>query len=94
MYFCFIRPTLEYADVVWDNCTNELQQDIEDVQIEAARIVTRATKLCNTQHMLSELQWESLESQRKNHRLVLMYKMNTGLAPAYLSNLLPTASQD
>ena len=44
--------------------------------------------------MLSELQWDSLESRRKNHRLGLMYKMNTGLAPDYLSNLLPTASQD
>ena len=94
MYFWFIRPTLEYADVVWDNCTNVLKQDIEDVQIEAARTVTRATKLCNTQHMLSELQWDSLESRRKNHRLGLMYKMNTGLTPHYLSNLLPTASQD
>ena len=58
MYFCFIRPTLEYADVLWDNCTNALKQDIEDVQIEAARTVTGATKLCNTQHMLSEY-WPS-----------------------------------
>ena len=55
--------------------------------------MTVATKLCNTQHMLSELQWDSLESRRKNHRLRLMYKMNTDLAPDYLSNLLPTASQ-
>ena len=31
MYFCFIRPTLEYDDVVWDNCTNALKQDIEAV---------------------------------------------------------------
>ena len=46
MYFCFIRRTLEYADVVWNKCTNELQQDTEAVQIEAAR-------LYNTQHMLS-----------------------------------------
>ena len=43
--------------------------------------------------MLSELQWESLESRHKKYRLVLMYKMNTDLAPDYLSNLLPTASQ-
>jgi len=70
---------------------NELKQDIE--AIETARTVTVATKLCNTQHMLSELQWDSLESRRKNHRLGLMYKMNTDLAPDYLSNLLPTASQ-
>ena len=33
-----------------------------------------------------------MESRRKNHRLVFG-KMNTGIAPDYLSNLLPTASQ-
>lgn len=94
MYFCFIRPLLEYADVVWDNCSRELKNEIEAVQNEAARIVSGATKLCNIQTLLSELQWETLESRRKNHRLVLMYKMKNSLAPEYLQNTLPQMAQD
>ena len=27
MYFTFIRPILEYADVVWDNCTQQQMND-------------------------------------------------------------------
>ena len=31
MYICFIRPLLEYADVIWDNCSVELHNDVEAV---------------------------------------------------------------
>ena len=39
MYFTFIRPILEYADVVWDNCTQQQMNDLEKIQIEAGWIV-------------------------------------------------------
>ena len=40
IYTSFIRPILEYADVVWDNCTQYEINAPEKVQIEAARIAT------------------------------------------------------
>ena len=45
IYFTFIRPILEYADVVWNNCTQYEVNELEKIQNEAARIVTGATKL-------------------------------------------------
>jgi hypothetical protein len=45
MYFSFIRPILEYVDVVWDTQTHYLINKIENVHSEAARIVTGDTKL-------------------------------------------------
>ena len=45
MYFTFISPVLEYADVVWDNCTQQQMNDLEKIQIEAGRIVSGTTKL-------------------------------------------------
>ena len=45
IYLTFIRPILEYADVVWDNKTLFLINKLENVQIEAARIVTGGTRL-------------------------------------------------
>ena len=40
MYFTFVRPILEYADVIWDNIPPEQKQQLDKIQIEAARIVT------------------------------------------------------
>jgi hypothetical protein len=62
MYYSFVRLLLEYADVVWDNLTEELNKEIASVQNEAARIVAGATKLCNIKTLISELGRESLES--------------------------------
>ena len=40
IYKSFIRPLLEYADVIWDNCTQQNKNELELVQLEAARIST------------------------------------------------------
>ena len=45
IYIAFIRPLLEYADVIWDNCTQYEKDDLEKIQIEAARIATGTTNL-------------------------------------------------
>ena len=55
MYFTFIRPILEYADVVWDNCTQQQMNDLEKIQIEAGRIVSGATKLVALDRLYQEL---------------------------------------
>jgi hypothetical protein len=49
MYFSFIRPILEYGDVIWDSNIQYLADKIEHVQIEAIRIVTGGTKLTSIQ---------------------------------------------
>ena len=40
IYLSFIRPVLEYADIVWDNCTLHESNLLESVQVEAGRIIT------------------------------------------------------
>ena len=45
IYLSFIRPILEYADIVWDNCSMQEKKDLDRIQDEAATIVTGATKL-------------------------------------------------
>ena len=29
MYFSFIRPLIEYADIIWDNCPNIYKEKLE-----------------------------------------------------------------
>ena len=70
IYFSFIRPLLEYADVVLNNCTQYEVNDLEKIQTEAARIVSGATKLVvSINSVLLETGWESLSSGRKKHKL-------------------------
>ena len=40
IYTTFIRPLLEYGDVIWDNCTQYEKLELEKIQNEAARIAT------------------------------------------------------
>ena len=89
IYFSFIRPIIEYADVVWDNCTQYEKSELEKVQHEAARIVTGCTKLVSINHLNSESGWESLENRRLKHKLILFYKMQNDGTPEYLSSLIP-----
>ena len=36
IFITFIRPILEYADVIWDNCTQQEKNALEKIQLEAA----------------------------------------------------------
>jgi hypothetical protein len=62
-----IRPILEYADVVWDNKTLFLRNKLENVQIEAARVVTGGTRLVSINSLYKETGWETLQARRENH---------------------------
>ena len=92
IYLSFIRPVLEYSDILFDNCTAQEGRELEKVQHEAARIVTGTTKLVSIDKLMTEVQWESLENRRKKHKLVFLYKILNNLAPSYLTDLNPTTS--
>ena len=89
IYTSFIRPLLEYADVVWDKLTKYEEQELENIQVEAARIVTGSTKLVSINALYIETGWETLKARRHKHKLVLYYKMKLKIAPSYLCSLIP-----
>ena len=68
----FIIPVLEYADVVWDNCTQYKVNALEKIQIEAARIATGATKLVSLEMLYQETGWGPLEKRRYKHKLYIV----------------------
>ena len=89
IYTAFIRPLLEYGDVVWDNCTQYEKDELERMQHEAARIATGTTRLVSLDSLYNEIKWESLQKRRNDHKLSLLFKMKNNLTPEYLSSLLP-----
>ena len=89
IYTTFIRPILEYGDVIWDNCTQYEKLELEKIQNEAARIATGTTKLVSLNSLYKEICWETLETRRNNHKMTLFYKMVKSITPLYLSTLVP-----
>ena len=85
IYILFIRPLLEYADVVWDNWITA----IEKVQLEATRIVTGTTKLVSLDELYKKICWESLETRCAKHKLSSFHEMNNNISPEYLSTFVP-----
>jgi hypothetical protein len=57
MYLIFIRPLLEYAGEVWDNCTLADSERLEKIQLEAARIVTGLTSYASILSIYKETGW-------------------------------------
>ena len=89
LYFSFERPSLVYASVVWDGCTQLDRDLLESVQLAAARVVTGALSHISHSKIYAETRWETLAERRWKHKFKLMYKIVNGFAPTYLRNLIP-----
>ena len=94
IYISFIRPLLEYADVVWNNCTKYEMDRLDKIQHECARIASGASKLVSLEMLQEEINWESLTNRRYKHRLTLFYKMYTNETPNYLSSVIPQPTEN
>ena len=81
IYTTFIRPILEYADVVWDNITAQDEIELEKIQQEAARIISGGTRLTSLQNLYNETALEPLKHRRPKHKLTRFYKMYNSLSP-------------
>ena len=51
---------MEYADVIWDNQKQNLINKLENIQLDAARIVTGGTRLTSHDSLYEKTKWEKL----------------------------------
>ena len=93
IYFTYVRPIMEYSSIVWDNCTVAQSFKLEQVQLDAAQIITGAVKGTKHRLLFKETGWQTLSERRENSQLVVMYKMLNNLAPQYLSLLVSKPRQ-
>jgi hypothetical protein len=61
IYLSFIRPILEYGNVIWDNCTQNEANLLENVQVEAGRIITGLRVNSSRSKLYNELGWVQLD---------------------------------
>ena len=89
LYYAFIRSKLEYGNIVWDDCSQELIDLLEQVQYRASKIVSGAIHRTSHDFVYNELGWETLEQRRKKQRLKVFYKAVNKEAPLYLQQIIP-----
>ena len=82
----YIRPHLDYGDVIYHNQRADLMDLVERVQYKAAFIVSECWQGTSREKLYGELGWESLSDRRWLRRLTMFYKISNRLAPDYLSN--------
>ena len=75
VYTSYLRPVLEYASVVWDGCTIYEKTRLEQIQYEAARVVTGLTRSVSIDKLVKEIGWLPLSERRLFQKSVLMYKI-------------------
>ena len=90
IYKSFIRPHLDYGDVIYDQPHNDtFCRMIESVQYNAALAITGAIKGSSRERLYQELGLESLSARRWYRRLVYFFNIISCNSPAYLHSLLP-----
>ena len=87
IYKSFVRPNLDYADIIYDRPFNEsFKGKIEMVQYKAVLVITGAIKGTSRHRLYQELGLESLAEWSR--RLFFLSQSCTGTLPILSSNLL------
>ena len=94
MYKMYVRPHLDYGDVIYHNQLTECMAALESIQYNAALIVSGCWKGTSRDKLYSELGWESLSDRRHFRRLCLYYKIKNNMTPRYLVHLAKNFAQN
>ena len=89
IYKSFILPHFDYADVVWDNCTDGLSDELETLHLDAIRTIIGAVRGTSHAKLYSESGFISLKERRRRHKLITYFKALNGFTPEYLTNYIP-----
>ena len=74
IYLTFIRPILEYASVIFDNCSEAMKNLMENVQRQAALSISGAYAHTRHSTLLKDLGLNLLQNRRKASKLNLFFK--------------------
>ena len=93
MYNSFVLPVLEYANVVWGGVYDCDKVKIEQIHIDAMRLIVGATAKSNILKLYGESGWLPTQTRLENSKVTMIFKIKNHLAPNYLEELLPDEVQ-
>ena len=93
IYKSFIRPHLDYGDIIYDKAFNESSQaKLESLQYNATLAITGAIRGSSTEKSFEELGLESLKSRRCYRKMSFLYKVLKSESPSYPFNAIPNSN--
>ena len=91
IYKSFIRPHLEYGDILYDKLDNKNFKN--KIEYKACLAITGAIQGNSREKIYEELELHSLVERHRCNKLIFFYKIVNGLLPDYLYSYLNFASQ-
>ena len=90
MYKAFVRPHLDYGDIIYDEAFNEtFHQKLESIQYSACVALSEAIRGSSREKIYHQLGMESLQCWRWYRKRCLFYKIFKENKPVCLFNLIP-----
>ena len=90
IYKTFIRPHLDYGNIIYDRAYNSsFYQNIESIQYNSALTITDAVRGISKEKLYLQLGFESLQQRRWYRKLCCFSKIIKNNSPSYLFQLVP-----
>ena len=89
MYKAYILPHFDFADVLWDNCTQELSHELEMLHLDALRTIIGSVRGTSHEKLYVESGFIPLFERRRRHKIIMYHKIVNKLVPNYLNEILP-----
>ena len=90
LYKAFVRPHLDYGDIIYDQAHNAyFYQKLESLQYNACLAITGAICSSSREKLYQELGFETLQQLRWYRKLFSFYKVFKNESPRYLFNIIP-----
>ena len=84
MYKSYVLPHFDYADIIWDNCTQYQSELLEQIQIEALRTIIGTVKGTSHDKLYKETGFIPLKQRRERHKLIIYFKYVNKMLPEHL----------
>ena len=85
IYKAFIRPHLDYGDILYDQAYNmSFHQKLESIQYNACLAITGAIRGTSKEKLYQEIGLEPLQLRRWYRKLGIFYKFFKSKSPQYL----------
>ena len=90
IYKAFVRPHLDYGDILFDQTFNSsFHEKLESIQYNACLDITWTIRGSSKEKIYQELDFEFLRVRRWYRKLCLSYKVINNVHPQYIFNLIP-----
>ena len=94
IYKSFVRPHLDYGDIIYDKAfIGSFQKKLETIQYNAALAITGTIRGTSREKVYSELGLESLQYRLWYRKLCVFYKISNNMSPKYLSDIIPSTTR-